>query len=490
MLSKIPSDNNTELAQYFGASAYYKKLAFALFFGILFFGYFSQVSNFDIHNKYGDAQSLMNVHLYGEHETKEGAGTLMPKVPQISNGVCCVMSSYAGFPPLMNWAGNLFHAFDFNLTHYRWMLAGTFFITIMLFGLSVEKIFGSKIAIASVSSTLLLPPLWKVSVTQIYNFGDLMLWAMILGALHYSNTLRNFLSTIAVGMFLIALTTYEFVFFGLILVAAIGLRTSLKTATMGVLSGVLATIAAVATKFLIDAFDKQSLTQVVSEQVNRIIFRVSEAQSTSSSIDKIIGGFSAYPEFLWTSFTRHYFSPLLLIFIMVIYVMWTYQNSKSPKQATMIALALSALLLASASWTTIFVQHTVIHVNSIVNRHWLYLAALVMGLSLYLIYEFVLVLFRRKASSIRPSAKIYALGVINLLATASVFMIVGQNFMSFSSYATKLTWRAEVEEIRQICKATDADRCVLPNQNLLRAAFLHQNKEFDLGALEFIVKEK
>ena len=464
-----------------------KYLLFIGFYVLVYLFLFFQFSNFDIHNKFGDAQSLMNVYVYGSYQGPDGQATLMPKVPQISEGVCCVMRSYSGFPPLMNWLGKFFDGLGFELASYRVMLALVFALTVFVFVGSVGILFNGNVAIATLLSTLILTPLWKTGITQIYNFGDLILWGMIYAVLKSGSDIKKNIIFSFTGLFLIAAITYEYVLFALVLVTAAGLRFNFKFAFLSGLSGSIGAFLSILIKFLIDAYDKGSLAVAFSQQINRIIFRMTESNASVSSIDKIIGGIHAYPGFLWTSFERHYFSPFFVIALFISGYFIINMDRYTEGRETLIAkLSLPTLFVASFSWTFVFFQHSVIHINSIVNRHWIYFAALLLGTSIYYAIKQLRGIVKSNAY-LKPRT---GLVIVHCVLTASIIVHLGNDLLYFTKIAHNVTWENEVQQIRSICGEQDDEICTLPNKTLMRAAFLHQNEEFNLGATKFKIGEE
>lgn len=457
------------------------------FYILIYVFLFIQFSNFDIHNKYGDAQSLMNVYVYGAYQGFEGQATFMPKVPHISNGVCCEMKSYSGFPPVMNWLGKIFNGLGFELASYRVMLALVFALTVFVFVGSVDMLFNRNIAIATLLSTLILTPVWKTGTTQIYNLGDLILWGMIYVVLKSGSDTKKTIIFSFTGLFLIASVTYEYVLFALILVTAAMLRFNFKIAFVSGLSGSVGALLSILIKFLIDAYDKGSLAAAFSQQINRIIFRMTESNASISSIDKIIGGIHAYPEFLWTSFERHYFSPFYVIALFITgYFIKNLDQYAQSKQTLIATLSLPTLFVASFSWTFVFLQHSVIHINSIVNRHWIYFAALLLGVSIYYGVNRLRGIVKSKAF-FKPLS---GLVLLHFLLTASVIVQLSYDLLYFRKIAQNVTWEKEVQQIRSVCGSQNNEICSLPNKTLMRAAFLHQSDEFKLGAKKFKIGEE
>lgn len=461
-----------------------------LFIGFYIFVYvflFYQFSNFDIHNKYGDAQSLMNVYVYGSYQEPEDQVSLMPKVPQISDGVCCIMKSYSGFPPLMNWFGKLFNDLGFELISYRLMLALVFALAIFVFAGSVDIIFNRSVAILTLLSTLILTPVWKTGITQIYNLGDLMLWGMIYVVFKSGADIKKNVFFSFIGLFLIASITYEYVLFALIVVTVAGLRYNFKLSFFLGLSGSIGAFLSIVIKFLIDAYDKGSLAIAFSQQINRILFRMTESNSSISSIDKIIGGIHAYPGFLWTSFERHYFSPFYAIGLFITgYFIINIDRYAKGKETLVAIMSLPTLLVASFSWTFVFFQHSVIHINSIVNRHWIYFVALLLGVSIYYGIKQIREIVTSKAF-FKPMTGLF---LVHCVFIASVVVHLSNDLASFRKIALNQTWEKEVQQIRSICGKQDDEICTLPNKTLMRAAFLHQNEEFKLGAKKFKISEE
>ena len=439
---------------------------------------FSVFSNFAIHNKYGDAQSLMNVYVYGEARSRELNDTLMPQVPQISNGVCCEMKPYSGFPPVMNWLGRVFDLAGFDLAAYRILLAAFFGLSMIAFASAVRHFYGTDVAALTLVSALFLAPTWRTGVTQVYNLGDLILWLSFWLLIAKRANFRNMLIFTFCVMFLLASVTYEYVLFAFLLFGAAFLTRGLpKTVAMGISAG-LGAVAAVISKVFIDALDRGNISEAFQVQLERFIFRVSKINS------EIIEGMSAYPEFLWISFDRHFVSPIIVFALLVSTNLLMSDRRALRHCKLLIWLGLPVLFLASFSWSFVFVQHTVIHVNSIVNRHWIYPVAMLGGLAAAAVWR----MFRTRLAGGEISKKYYGLVGVHVIFFVLFVFQTGKDFSAFARTGKELTWTNEVRQIRSICAESAETVCLLPDKNLLRAAFLHQNGQFALGARKFRVE--
>ena len=384
---------------------------------------------------------------------------------------------------MMNWAGVVLQKLDFRLVHYRFFSAAIYFAAFACFFLFIKRLFGTTTAASALLFMVFLSPVWRSGVTQIYNFGDLVLWGglLIILQVQHIDWPRRLLLTAALS-FLMASVTYEFVICMALLIAALETRKGRLDGFLSLLASGLGAALAIIVKTVLDGYDRGSVFDAINQQAGRLAYRTLDQDGQNSVIDKLIGGIEHYPVFILKSYSNHYMHPALIIALLITTFAIAVALEKLPIMRKRFYFA-AILAVGCFGWAFVFLQHTVVHVNSIVIRHWIYPTAFVFAIG-------ISVLATSQQDFVRCLREKKWIAIIVFCHVLVLYGIVGETksrLERFFKHAQTVTWATEVEKVRGVCREKEGDICHLPDKTLLRAAFLHQNAEFSLGSERFMV---
>lgn len=467
------------------------KLIFLVAYTVVFLFLFLKLTNFDVHNRYGDAQSLTNVMFNGDVITKGGfeQNSVIPKIPRSTSVECCTSNYYAGFPPLVNWLGGIISAGGTDLAKYRIFSGVIAYATMWVFFLAISRIFSPVIAGLTVVVAMSFQPFWATFVTQIYNLADLWCWVTILMvAESFSNGKKPNVVCLGILFFLNAMTSYEYVVFALIMCGVLYWNENIKTLFNHGVVAVAGALSAITVKIFLSALQKESWSVALKEQYDRILLRTLELGSEVSAIERLIGGMANFPSFLMDRLNYHYGEPIMLFLVLVTIASLGFKDKVFLR-------VMLAMIFGSVCWVIIFPQHTLIHINSIVNRHWIYVISLVIALGLYEIGKLswrgwvVVGSNEERFSGFISTAGQFFLAIIAIFPIFSFLTDTSQKFSEFYERGYANTWEKELMEVRELCNLVPSGAvCVLQNRQQLRASFLHQPPTaYQLEEINYVV---
>lgn len=433
-------------------------------FTLLFFIIFMHVTNFSVQNRYGDAQSLANVIVHGDLVSRDAVpdDTLLPYIPRMTREQCCHVTYYDGFPPLVNWSGGLISGGGGDLAKYRIVTAFWAYAATLLFFFSLRKIANIYVATLALFLIVLQEQYWATFVTQIYNLADVFVWLTVfwLAKRRMEDKPVDYYSVVVL-FFLASMTSYEYVLFSLVLGAwlfwgrgrrywLMRMAVAFGGATLGVVFKTMLALPA-----------RGGVGAAINEQISRIMVRVMDKGAEVSVIDRFAGGMNNYPAFLAERFSYHY-APFWLFLGTLVLLMLARWRFKIPGVSVSF---LGFLILATFAWLIVFPQHTVVHVNLIIVRHWIYLVAFVMAGGFYV-----------GARLLFESGYLKKGFGVACFAFAATFTWMNlANFGDFYERGYRITWANELNYLTATCGGlANGDICYVDDALHLRAAFLHQ----------------
>lgn len=243
-------------------------------FSILFVIGFLVIANFNVHNRYGDAQSLTNVMVNGDLLNKEGLTekAIVPRIPRLKPESCCDIVYYSGFPPIVNWMGGMLATdFENSLAKYR-IVSGIFaLLTLLLFVASIRLSFNHNTALLAGIVMLATMSFWSTFVTQIYNLSDIFLWMSVFLILKaQSDNISPSKTKLFCLFFLASMTSYEYLAFGTVFVFVYSFAYWKEQCIKLVASVFMACISGILLKIFLSAWQKGN----VLDALNAAFFKV------------------------------------------------------------------------------------------------------------------------------------------------------------------------------------------------------------------------
>ncbi len=453
-----------------------KSLWIAFSFFVLSLVMSVKYTNWEEHNKFGDAQSLSISMQAGEIFLKEGFFThrFNPYIQKIQNGECCGLSYYTHFPPLTNWLGGIVSSVygKVSLKVYRLIHLVVASLAVCFVFLAIENLFNRVVSILAVLFVLLHFVFYQLVITQVYDLGLLFSYVGIYFLSKYFNAEKQFsIKWILVmcGIFFInLLANYEYVLFlhsftFLYLILNHGFR---KSFLLNILFG-FCSFFSFMLKFFVNSLVMGGIVATVQDKFKALMWRSSSIGTDVDYLDKILGDENY---FLWLMRqVSRYFDTLFWYGILIILLLVILKKFVEIKSLLHIKIEYALILSCSMiTWYLVFPQHTAIHINSLVVRHLLVLYGVVLALLIYIgFYEGTKGLYKKRLGFICVLVFSFTLFFNNLVNSRIKFKQI-----------SNLTWREEALALKNISALVEPGVKVFgADKQLLRAKFLYYPPE-------------
>lgn len=438
-----------------------------------------------VHNKYGSGNVVMFTMMGGKHFAETGfiENKLTPMTPAKSGR----LFKHTHFPPLPYYIGGvLWKLGGQSLLAFRLLyificalfIAGVYAV----FAKLINPIFGLFVTGALVMQKLL----YSLSATDPFTTAEAFtIWAVFLLVLAIEQKGPKRTCLLAGSWTLIFLnvyTSFEFIVSVQLIVTVIIWMKVKENRLRLIFILTLAPLAANLLHFLNNAWVLGGIGNAYRDLAEVFLWRTVDFGRDTEYIQRIAGGIGKYPFYLLGRLKYHYNISLLHVAVLAVSLAVLTVKTRERSELATFGWVLPLFVIAVVSWWFMFLQHTTVHFNSTVGRHWLIAHSLIIGGGLYFLIQGAWN-HRRKV-----------LGYVLIAPVVVLSMVLFNNLGDtayFLSKGYKLTWSRELNLLKKVNRQISAEGVLLvTNANINRAAYIQQPrdlfglKEFDVRLIE------